>query len=66
MIEKIIDLTTQNEIIRNYTEEEIAEVEAAKAKAETQRLLQETKANEKAALLAQLGLTADEMAALLS
>jgi hypothetical protein len=64
--EKIVDATTGEETWRDYTEAEIAEVEAAKAKAEIQRLAYEAKATEKAALLAKLGITDDEAKLLLS
>jgi hypothetical protein len=48
-----------------YTKEQLAEVEAAKAEAETQRLAQEAKATAKAALLDKLGITAEEAQLLL-
>jgi hypothetical protein len=64
-IERIIDVQTNEIVERPYTAKEIAEVEAAKAEAETQRLAQEAKATAKAALLTKLGITADEAALLL-
>jgi len=67
--EKIIDIITGEETIRPYTKDEIAEVEAAKAKIEADRLIWENekaaKATDKAALLAKLGITAEEAALLL-
>ena len=63
--EKIVDATTGEETWRDYTEAEIAEVEAAKAEAEIQRLAQEAKATAKAALLDKLGITAEEAQLLL-
>jgi hypothetical protein len=63
--EKIVNSLTGEETWRDYTEAEIAEVEAAKAEAETQRLAQEAKATAKAALLAKLGITAEEAQLLL-
>lgn len=68
--EKIIDITTGQEIIRPYTEAEIAEVEAALAQIESERLIRENeiavKKSEKAALLEKLGITEDEAKLLLS
>jgi hypothetical protein len=68
--EKIIDITTGKETIRPYTKAEIAEVEAAIAKIESERLIRENekaaKELAKAALLERLGITADEAALLLS
>ncbi len=63
---KIVDATTGEEIEREMNAEELAQWEANKANAETQKALQAQKAAEKAAVLAKLGLTADEVAALLS
>jgi len=63
--EKIVNAATGEETWRDYTEAEIAEVEAAKAEAETQRLAQEAKATAKAALLDKLGITQEEAALLL-
>jgi ribosomal 50S subunit-associated protein YjgA (DUF615 family) len=59
-----------NGIDREATEEEIAEIEAtraeAKAEAKASAKLDADRATLKAATLAKLGLTADEVAALLS
>lgn len=63
--EKILDITTGEEIFRPYTKEEVAEVEANQA-AEASKLEAETqRATAKAALLERLGITADEAALLL-
>jgi hypothetical protein len=64
--EKIVNAATGEETWRDYTAAEIAEVEAAKAEAETERLAHEAKASEKAALLVKLGITEDEAKLLLS
>jgi hypothetical protein len=65
LIEKIVELDGTI-IEKPYTEEQLAEVEAAKAETEIQRVAQEAKATEKAALLAKLGITDDEANLLLS
>jgi hypothetical protein len=64
--EKIVNAETGEETWRDYTEAEIAQVEAAKAEAETLRLAHEAKATQKAALLVKLGITESEAALLLS
>ena len=68
--ETILDLETGEQSIRQYTQAEIAEVEKTKAsRAAKQALLdaeEKVKADTKAAVLTKLGLTADEVAALLS
>jgi hypothetical protein len=66
--EKIYDLSTGEETIieRDMTVEELAQYETAQL-AETERVAAEAaKAAEKAALLARLGITADEAKLLLS
>jgi hypothetical protein len=63
--EKIVNAETGEETWRDYTEAEIAEVEAAQAEAETERLAHEAKATKKAALLKKLGITEDEARLLL-
>jgi hypothetical protein len=67
--EKIIDVTTGEETIREYTAEEIAQFEADKAAfLEIENAKQQEKALKDAArqeVLDKLGLTADEVAALL-
>lgn len=65
--ERIIDITTGKETIRDYTKEEIAEVEKAKAEAKALSdlyLAKETARASALAKLAALGLTEDEIAAL--
>ena len=63
--EKIIDITTGKETIRNYTDDEVAEVEANEAKAAMKTAEQAGKNADKQAVLNKLGLSADEAAALL-
>jgi acyl-CoA reductase-like NAD-dependent aldehyde dehydrogenase len=65
-IERIVDATTGEETLRDYTAKEIAEVEKAIADNEARAKAQATKAAEKAALLAKLGITDDEAKLLLS
>lgn len=65
--EKIVDAVTGEIIIREYTPEEVAEVEAAIEKARLRReklAEQKTKRNSAIAKLAALGLTEEEIAAL--
>jgi len=65
--ERIIDINTGKETIRDYTAEEVAEVEAQLAitQAETAKIEAQGTARASAlAKLAALGLTADEIAAL--
>ena len=64
--EKIVDVNTGEETVRPYTKKEIAEVEKAIVLLELKAQAEATKAAEKAAVLSKLGLTADEVAALLS
>jgi len=68
--EKIIDITTGEETIRPYSKAEVAEVEAALAQIESERLILQNenaiKAQAKAALLDRLGITADEAKLLLA
>ena len=63
--EKIVNVQTGEETWRDYTAEEIAELEAAQA--ETAKRLVEAEAKEAArqAVLTKLGLTAEEAQALL-
>ena len=67
--EKIVDVSTGEETIRPYTDEEIAAVEAIKAQRDAEQAERDakeaTKAAERQAVLEKLGLTAEEMAALL-
>jgi hypothetical protein len=69
LIEKIIDITTGEETIRPYTAEEIAAVEASKAKLAAKQAKidaeQIAKAAARQAILDRLGLTADEATLLL-
>ena len=65
--EKIIDLATGEETIRDYTPEQMAEVAAAEAKAEALAAAQAEADTAKAAAQAKLaafGLTTDDLAAL--
>ena len=65
--EKIVDAITGKETFRNYTPEEVAEVEAAIAEGERIALEIEAKMAVRASALAKLaalGLSADEIAAL--
>lgn len=63
--EKIVNLETGEETIRNYTAEEIAEVEAARKISLAEIAEAEAKATARAAILDRLGLTAEEAAILL-
>jgi len=63
--EKIIDLATGQETLREYTAAEIKAVEAEQAKAQALVVEQSEKLASKTAVLQKLGLTADEIAALL-
>lgn len=66
---KIVDVTTGEETLEPYTAEETAEAEAAQAQAAIDKAErdaeQAAKDAEKAALLAKLGITADEAKLLL-
>jgi hypothetical protein len=68
-LEKIINAETGEETFREYTAEEIAEVEKSKAQAiiDNEKFLAEqaTKNATRQAVLDKLGLSADEIAALL-
>jgi hypothetical protein len=62
--EKIVNVATGEETWRDYTDAEIAEVEAAQLQA-TQRLAQEqAKEETRLAVLAKLGLTPEDISAL--
>ena len=63
---KIHNVETGEVIEREMTAAEIAQLEADKAEAEAIKIAEATKAAEKTAVLAKLGLTAEEVAALLS
>ena len=66
----IVDCSTGEQTVVPLTPEEIAELEAAAAKAEADRIAAEeaeaAKQAEKEAIAARLGLTAEELATLLS
>ena len=65
--EKIVDAITGEETWRDYTVNEVAEVEAAQVKAAARDAEAEAKATARASALAKLaalGLSADEIAAL--
>lgn len=68
--EKIVNAETGEETIRPYTAEEIAEVEALQAEREAEQALrdaeQATKDAARQAVLDKLGLSAEEVAALLN
>ena len=63
--EKIINIETGEETWRDYTDAEIAEVEAAQAEAAKTLLEAEAKEAARQAVLTKLGLTAEEAQALL-
>ena len=62
---KIVNVETGEEIVRDATAEEIAEMELSKQAGLAYRAQLETKAVEKQAILDRLGLTADEAKLLL-
>ncbi len=64
--EKIIDLATGEETVRDYTPEQLAEVKAEEAKAKALAEDQAKKLAEKTAVFTKLGLTEEEVAALFS
>ena len=61
-----LDILTGESITRDMTDAELAQYEADNATAEAQRQAEADRAALKTATLAKLGLTADEVAALLS
>jgi len=63
---KLHNVETGEIIEREMTVLEIAQWEADKTEAESRKVVETTKAAEKAALLERLGITADEAALLLS
>jgi len=67
--EKIVDLTTGEETMRPYTSAEIAELETSKAEIDAEQAAKDAeqvaKDAAKQAVLDKLGLSADEVAALL-
>lgn len=64
--EKIINVQTGEETLRDYTSEEIIEVERAQAEAAERAVKQMQVAAAKAALLERLGITEEEAQLLLS
>jgi hypothetical protein len=62
---KIVNIETGEEIIRDATSEEVAQMELDKAEAIKQTELKAKAAIDKAALLARLGLTEDELKTIL-
>ena len=64
--EKIVNLETGEETWRDYTDAEIAQVEAAQAEAAQIQAQAEAKAAQKAALLDRLGITEEEAKLLLA
>jgi hypothetical protein len=63
--EKIVNLETGEETLRDFTADEIAKIEAAQAKSLAEQLETEAKKASRAALLDKLGITADEAQLLL-
>ena len=63
--EKIVDIQTGKETLRNYTADEIAAVENAIEENNAKALLAKKQEEMKAALLEKLGITAEEAALLL-
>jgi len=63
---KIVDCTTGEEIVRDATADEIAQIELDAANAATAKAEAQAKEIAKAALLAQLGITAEQAKLLLS
>ena len=57
---------TQEEIVRDATDVEIAQMAKDKAEADAKKAEAETKANQREALLTRLGITAEEAVLLLS
>ena len=64
--EKTIDITTGKETFRNYTDDEVAEVEANQAQAAIKTAEQAVKNAARQNVLEKLGLSADEAKLLLS
>lgn len=63
--EKIVNIVTGETTWRNYTSDEIAEVEKAQADAKLEQEHQAAKAEQRAALLERLGITEEEAKLLL-
>ena len=64
--EKIVNIETGEETWRDYTDAEIAQVEAAQAEAVQLQAEAEARATQRAALLDRLGITEDEAKLLLA
>jgi hypothetical protein len=64
--EKIVNVLSGKETWRDYTAEEIAEVEKAQAEAKAEAEAEAKAASDKAALLDRLGITEDEAKLLLA
>ena len=62
---KIVNCETGEEIVRDATVEEIAQMAKDKAEADARKAETEAKATAKAAILERLGLTADELKTIL-
>jgi len=62
---KIVNCETGEEIVRDATAEEIAQMEIDAANAATQKAEAETKEADRQAILNRLGLTADELKTIL-
>jgi hypothetical protein len=63
---KIVNVTTGEEILLDYTKKELDEQKAAQEKVAELVAMENQKATAKAAVLVKLGLTDDEVTALLS
>jgi hypothetical protein len=63
---KIVNCTTGEEVIRNATKDEIANLQKSQADGQARKIEAEATALAKAALLDRLGITADEAKLLLS
>jgi hypothetical protein len=63
---KIVDVTTGEEIIRDANADELAQMELDVANVQAKKAEAEAKATAKAALLTQLGITAEQAKLLLS
>ena len=64
--EKIINVETGEETIRNYTKDEIATMKTAEAENAAKATADQTKETQKTALLQKLGITQEEANLLLS
>lgn len=63
--ERIFDIATGEEVLKEYSKQQIAEVEIAKLEQEKRKAEQNKKAIEKMALLEKLGITEEEAKLLL-